>query len=145
MAYLNGNILLAFVVAMVIIVLLFLFTNSGKSFTQSDQQQTPDTALNTYESSSSVIPVSEEALKTDRGSRETIEETMARLKRDVIVTGAVLGSGNNKSAFFSVEGNPDKEFKIETQLMDGFIITDISASQVTLKRRHGSEMITLLF
>ena len=50
---------------------------------------------------------------------ETINETIARLKRDVVVTGAITGTSGQESAMFKIEGMPDREFLINTQLMIG--------------------------
>ena len=73
------------------------------------------------------------------GHYETIEETIARLKRDVRVTGAP----GQEVALFQIEGMPDRSFKINTQLMDGFIITEITNNHVALKNQIGDETFTI--
>jgi hypothetical protein len=74
---------------------------------------------------------------------ETIEETISRLKRDVKITGTIVGTAGEESAIFQIEGMPDRSFNINTQLMDGFIITKISPSQVVLKNQTGDESFIL--
>jgi len=74
---------------------------------------------------------------------ETISETIARIKRDVVVTGTVIGTPGQELAFFQIEGMADRPFKINTQLMDGFIITEISKDHVVLKNQSGDETIVL--
>jgi len=74
---------------------------------------------------------------------ETIEETIARIKRDVIVTGTVIGTPGKESALFQIENMPDRAFNINTQLMDGFIITEITQNQVSLKNQNGDEFFSL--
>lgn len=77
------------------------------------------------------------------GHYETIDETIARIKRDVQVTGAILGAHGQEKAFFQIEGMPDRSFKINTQLMDGFIITAITHNHVVLKNQSGDETFSL--
>lgn len=77
------------------------------------------------------------------GYYETIEETMTRLKRDVVVTGTITGTSGKESAMFQIENMPDRSFDINTQLMDGFIITEITQTQVTLKNQSGDESFSL--
>jgi hypothetical protein len=77
------------------------------------------------------------------GHYETIEETIERLKRDVVVTGTIIGMPGQESALFQIEGMPDRSFKINTQLMDGFIITKITEKDITLKNQIGNETLTL--
>ena len=77
------------------------------------------------------------------GHYETIDETIARIKRDVQVTGAILGAHGQEKAFFQIEGMPDRAFKINTQLMDGFIITAITNNHVVLKNQSGDETFSL--
>lgn len=77
------------------------------------------------------------------GYYETIEETIARLKRDVVVTGTVTGVPGEESAMFRIEGMPDRSFAINTQLMDGFIITEITSDHVVLKNQTGNESFVL--
>jgi len=75
--------------------------------------------------------------------QETIEETIARINRNVIVTGTVIGIPGQESAIFQIEGMPDKSFQINTQLMDGFIITKITQNEVVLKNQIGNESFSL--
>lgn len=75
------------------------------------------------------------------GKYETIDETITRLKRDVIVTGTVTGTPGQETATFSIETMADRSFKINTQLMDGFIITEIHPAYVMLKNQSGNETI----
>ena len=77
------------------------------------------------------------------GHYETIEETIARIKRDVYVTGAIISAPGEEVALFQIEGMPDRSFKINTQLMDGFIITEITNHHVALKNQIGDETITI--
>ena len=77
------------------------------------------------------------------GDYETIEDTMSRLKRDVYVTGTLIGVPGQEQAFFKIEGMPDRSFNINTQLMDGFIITEITNNHVVLKNQIGDETFFL--
>lgn len=77
------------------------------------------------------------------GYYETIEETITRIKRDVIVTGTITGTPGQESALFQIEGMDDLSFNIHTQLMDGFIITEIAENQVVLKNQIGEETFSL--
>jgi hypothetical protein len=77
------------------------------------------------------------------GHYESIEEIIARIKRDVIVTGTVTGTQGTESAIFRIERMPDRSFDINTQLMDGFIITRISHNQITLKNQSGDESFSM--
>ncbi len=77
------------------------------------------------------------------GHYETIEETIARIKRDVFVTGTIIGTLGQETGFFQIEGMPDRSFKINKQLMDGFIITGITENRVILKNQTGNEIIFL--
>ena len=81
----------------------------------------------------------------DSNSRhyETIEETIARIKRDAIVTGTVTGTAGEESAIFQIKSMPDRSFNINTQLMDSFIITDISQNQIILKNQMGNESFSM--
>ena len=76
-------------------------------------------------------------------SYETIEETIERIKKDVVVTGTILAGSGQELAIFQIEGMPDRSFKINTQLMDGFIITKITEKDITLKNQIGNETLTL--
>ena len=77
------------------------------------------------------------------GHYETIEETIARIKRDVYATGAIISAPGQEVALFQIEGMPDRSFKINTQLMDGFIITEITNHHVALKNQIGDETFTI--
>jgi hypothetical protein len=77
------------------------------------------------------------------GHYETIEETIARIKRDVMVTGVLTGTPGQETALFQIEGLPDQSFHVNTQLMDGFIITRIDGNQVVLKNQIGDESFSL--
>lgn len=74
---------------------------------------------------------------------ETIEETIARIKKDVIVTGTIKGVSGEEVAYFQIEGMKDRAFLIDTQLMDGFIIEEITNSYVVLKNQVGDETFYL--
>lgn len=74
---------------------------------------------------------------------ESIEETIMRIKRNVVVTGIITGSLGEKSALFQIEGMPDRLFNINTQLMDGFIIKEITSKYVLLKNQQGEETFFL--
>lgn len=74
---------------------------------------------------------------------ESIQETIARIKRDVVVTGTITGITGKESAMFQIEGMADRQFGIGTLLMDGFIIKGISPSNVVLKNQDGNEAFTL--
>ena len=75
------------------------------------------------------------------GHYETINETVERLKRDVVLTATFNISPDKAFALFQIEGMMDRSFKLNTQLMDGFIITNISDNKVTLKNQIGNETI----
>lgn len=77
------------------------------------------------------------------GRYESLLETVSRIKRDVVYTGYVEGVTGKKSAIFQVEGMQDKTFDINTQLMDGFIITEITKTNVVLTNQTGNEKIVL--
>ena len=85
--------------------------------------------------------ISQHKLNSDH--YETTEETITRLKHDVIVTGTITGMPGQESAMFQIEGMADRVFNINTQLMDGFIIKEITGSHVTLKNQLGNETFTL--
>ncbi len=74
---------------------------------------------------------------------ESVAEIIARIKQDVIVTGTILGIPGQEAAIFQIEGMEDRVFRIGTQLMDGFIISDISSSEVTLRNQVGPEVFNL--
>jgi hypothetical protein len=78
------------------------------------------------------------------GYYETIEQTVARIKKDVVVTGSIVGEPGEEMAYFQIEGMPDRSFTINTQLMDGFIITEITNHHVVLKNQTGNETISLM-
>ena len=63
--------------------------------------------------------------------------------RDVRVTGTLTGTPGRQSALFRIEGMPDRAFSIDTQLMDGFVITEIGKDYVVLKNQVGPESFTL--
>jgi len=90
---------------------------------------------------SSRMPISTDS--AEHGHYESIEEIIARIKRDVIVTGTFTGRHGAESALFRIEGMPDRSFDIHTQLMDGFIITRIDRNQVILKNQSGDESLSL--
>ena len=77
------------------------------------------------------------------GYYETTEETIVRLKRDVVVTGTILSKPEHTYALFQIEGMSDAAFNINTQLMDGFIIKKITESYVVLKNQTGNETFSL--
>jgi len=89
---------------------------------------------------SSYDPVSE---PSPIGHYETINETIARLKKDVVLSATMLREAGKKSAYFQIEGMDDREFYINTQLMDGFIITEITENHVLLKNQTGPESFVL--
>lgn len=78
------------------------------------------------------------------GYYETIKETIVRIKKDVVVTGSLVGKPGEEMAYFQIEGMPDRPFKINTQLMDGFIITEITNHFVVLKNQSGDETFSLM-
>lgn len=75
------------------------------------------------------------------GHYETIQETIERLKRDVVVTGTITGAPGLESAMFRIEGMADRQFMINKQLMDGFIIREITKMNVVLVNQAGHERI----
>lgn len=77
------------------------------------------------------------------GRYETLQQTMARLRRDVIVTGTITGIPGEEFAMFRIEGMPDRLFKLHSQLMDGFIIQQITTTEVVLKNQRGDETLVL--
>ena len=81
--------------------------------------------------------------KENFGHYETIEETIVRIKRDVIVTGTITGTPGKESAMFQIEGMADRSFNINTQLMDGFIIIDINQKRIILKNQSGDESFSM--
>ena len=82
-------------------------------------------------------------VNSNSGNFESIEETIARIKRDVYVTGVIIGAPGKEAALFKIEGMLDRSFKINTQLMDGFIITEITNDHVMLKNQIGDESFSL--
>ena len=86
---------------------------------------------------------SQDTASLNRGLYETIEETISRIKRDVHVTGAIISTPGQEVALFQIEGMPDRSFSINTQLMDGFIITGITDNRAILKNQTGNEIIFL--
>ena len=139
-----------------LIILGLLFWRASIIFTDfagmfPDAKTGPDLALNTqtnrHELTTGLIASPQIAdNRTDNnsfGHYETIEETIARIKRDVYVTGAIIGTPGREFALFRIEGMPDRSFSINTQLMDGFIITGITDNRVILKNQTGNEIIFL--
>jgi hypothetical protein len=111
----------------------------------------PDSALETKSTSlEEPISLNESLQATDNntnsrnfGYYETIEETIARIKRDVYVTGVIIAAPGQEIALFQIEGMTDRPFNINTQLMDGFIITEITNRHVVLKNQTGDEAFSL--
>lgn len=67
---------------------------------------------------------------------ETIEQTIARIKRDVIVTGTITGISGEESAIIQIKNMTDRSFRINTHLMDGFIIVNITPNHIILKNQR---------
>ena len=61
----------------------------------------------------------------------------------MVVTGTITGTLGQESAIFQIEGMADRLFNINTQLMDGFIIKEITNSYVVLKNQTGNEAFSL--
>ena len=126
-----------------------LFSNFSDFFTDFDTG--PDSALviNTASQEVAISPnyshqISENSnAKISLDQYETIQETITRIKRDVHVTGTLISTPGMEQAFFQIEGKPDKSFDVNTQLMDGFIITKITDQQVVLKNQIGDETFSL--
>jgi len=78
------------------------------------------------------------------GHYESIEETISRLRKDVLVTGTTMSIPGEESAIVQIEGLSERIFKINTQLMDGFIIEKITSRRVLLKNQSGEETISLI-
>ncbi len=126
-----------------------IFTDLSAMFTDTKSESTLvlDTKTNRHEEAVSLNDstqlTSNLADRSNFGHYETIEETIARIKRDVHVTGAIISAPGQQSALFQIEGLPDRSFSINTQLMDGFIITGITENRVILKSQTGNEIIFL--
>lgn len=87
--------------------------------------------------------LSDSIVASNIGYYETIEEIIARIKRDVVVTATIIGTPGQEYAMFKIEGLPDQSFKINMQLMGGFIITKITQNQIELKNQIGDESFSL--
>ena len=110
----------------------------------SNIETTTELDLNTGNNESAInLSKPPKLINNNVGHYETIEETIARLKRDVVVTGTITGTLGQESAMFQIEGMADRLFKINTQLMDGFIIKEITNSYVVLKNQIGNEAFSL--
>lgn len=81
--------------------------------------------------------------RTNSDSVASIEAIVARLKRDVVVTGTILRTPETDSAMFRIKAMADQEFFVNKQLVDGFIITSITRTRVVLTNQKGSGTITL--
>ena len=126
-----------------------LFTDLADMFpdVKTGQDLTLDTQTNTHKLTPSLIEFPQIAdnrtASNNLGHYESIEETIARIKRDVYVTGSIISTPGEEAALFQIEGQPDRSFNINTQLMDGFIITGITGNRVILKNQTGDEIIFL--
>lgn len=119
-----------------------LFTDLSSLF--SNKETTTELGLNTVNEESAMnINKPPQPAGNNIGHYETIEETITRLKRDVIVTGTIIGIDGQESVIFQINGMPDRLFKINKQLMDGFIIKEITNSYVVLKNQVGNETFSL--
>lgn len=101
------------------------------------------TTVNIHDETISVNKSSDNINSYNTSAYETFEETIARIKRDVIVIGTIIGNQGEESAVFQIENMPDQSFKINTQLMDGFIITTITKNEIVLKNQIGDESFSL--
>lgn len=123
-----------------------LVSSLGSLISDVSSHTVQGTNLSMHEEAISIAPILVSENNTDNistGHYETIEETIARIRRDVNVTGVIVGSPGEEIAFFQIEGLPDRPFKIDTQLMDGFIITEITNNKVVLKNQVGEETVSL--
>ncbi|MCK4704916.1 MAG: hypothetical protein KAT90_05515 [Gammaproteobacteria bacterium] len=124
-----------------------MFDNLATMLPETEAEANAKTELNTKTTShKEAINHNTRPLITDKGNSghyRTIEETIARLKRNVVVTGTVTGTAGEESALFQIEGMPDRPFIINTQLMDGFIITEITQNQVILKNQSSDDFFSL--
>ena len=133
----------------ILLLLGFLIWRTSILFTDlssllSNKDTTTESGLNTVNEESTMnINKPPQPAGNNVGHYETIEETIARLKRDVVVTGTITGTLGQESAIFQIEGMADRLFKINTQLMDGFIIKEITNSYVVLKNQTGNETFSL--
>lgn len=84
-----------------------------------------------------------DAFVVESGYYETTEEIMIRIKQDVLVSGTMIDGSGDKVALFRIEGQPDRPFALNAQLMDGFIITKITDQHVILKNQQGPEKLYL--
>lgn len=121
---------------------LILFTDLSSLFSNIETPTELNVNINKDESSIN-LSKPPNPINKNITNNEAIEETIARLKHDVVVTGTILGMLGQKSALFQIEGMADRLFKINTQLMDGFIIQEITSSYVVLKNQIGNETFTL--
>lgn len=123
------------------------FANPATYFTDVESESGSDAQTTMHDRVIAIIPPSPVAKNsidsTSTGHYETLEETMARIKRDVNVTGTIMGVAGKEVAFFQIEGLPDQPFKVNTQLMDGFLITSITKDHVVLKNQLGVETLFL--
>ena len=126
-----------------------LLTDMSAMFTdtKSESALVPDTKTNRHEQVASLNDSTQFtnnlADSSNVGHYETVKETIARIKRDVYVTGSLISTPGEEAALFRIEGMPDRSFSINTQLMDGFIITGITDNRVILKNQTGNEIIFL--
>ena len=117
-----------------------LFTDFAVLFTDVETGSVLDTRAT---SDKETISLNNSTDSNNSDSYETIEKTIARIQRDVIVTGTITGNAGQELAIFQIEGMPDSSFKINTQLMDGFIIVGITENHVVLKNQIGDETFSL--
>ena len=142
-----GSILFLTILSVLIWRTSMLFTDMSAMFTGTKSESTlvPDTKANKHEQVASLNDSNQftnNLVDTSNvGHYETIEETIARIKRDVYVTGSIISTPGKEEALFQIEGMPDRSFSINTQLMDGFIITGITDNRVILKNQTGDEVI----
>lgn len=135
--------------AVILFLLVFLIWRTSILFTDlsylfSNKETTTELSQNTSSDESTInLNKPSQLTANNIDHYETIEETIARLKRDVIVTGTITGTLEQESAMFQIEGMADRLFKINTQLMDGFIIKEITGSYVVLKNQAGNETFSL--
>ena len=139
-----GNIIIVITLSLLVVIISVVISNlAGIGTILSDVN--PDSELNAMTDTqkqalyigfmSGQRSVDKNFENSQPGRNETIEETITRIKRDVVVTGTVTGIPGKETAYFQIEGMSDRAFLINTQLMDGFIINEITETQIILKNQ----------
>jgi hypothetical protein len=120
-----------------------LFLNARGLLSSLDRYTGSETNISMAEETAGINKSATNTDNSSSGGYEIIEETIARLKKEVVVTGTITGIPGEETAYFKIEGMADRAFLINTQLMDGFIIKEITETRVILKNQIGKETFVL--